>query len=317
MQAIGGYFELELCRNEHYHLDALRLNSGRHSLEYVLKSRNCYRVLIPQYSCDSLLEPVERLGIVFEYYKIDHKMFPEATPNMDANDAFLYINYFGLCDDHVIALSRVYGQQLIVDNTMAFFSTPVDDIDTFYSARKFFGVPDGAYLYTNIKLEEELEQDRSFESAKHLTKRIDLSPEDGYADFVENNSRIRETPLRTMSKLTERLLGSLNYDAAARRRSENYRILHRHLGHLNEMTLPDEPPLGPMAYPFLYRKEELRKKLHERRVFVPTYWPNVLKDASESSFEYKLARWVLPLPIDQRYGESDMLELLERMENEL
>ncbi len=35
MDAIGGYFELELRKGEHYHKDALKLNTARNCFEYV------------------------------------------------------------------------------------------------------------------------------------------------------------------------------------------------------------------------------------------------------------------------------------------
>ena len=38
MKTIGGYFELELKKNEEYHKDALSLNTGRNALEYILKT---------------------------------------------------------------------------------------------------------------------------------------------------------------------------------------------------------------------------------------------------------------------------------------
>ena len=37
MEAIGGYFELELHKGEHYHKDAIRLNSGSNCFEYILQ----------------------------------------------------------------------------------------------------------------------------------------------------------------------------------------------------------------------------------------------------------------------------------------
>ena len=36
MEAIGGYFELELQQGEEYHKDALRLNTARNCFEYIL-----------------------------------------------------------------------------------------------------------------------------------------------------------------------------------------------------------------------------------------------------------------------------------------
>ena len=37
MKPIGGYFELELRGGEHYHKDAIRLNTARNCFEYVEK----------------------------------------------------------------------------------------------------------------------------------------------------------------------------------------------------------------------------------------------------------------------------------------
>lgn len=40
MKEIGGFFELELPQKEEYHSKAIRLNTGRNCLEYILKSNN-------------------------------------------------------------------------------------------------------------------------------------------------------------------------------------------------------------------------------------------------------------------------------------
>lgn len=44
-KAIGGYFELELRKGEHYHKNALRLNTARNCFEYVLLVRKYTKVL--------------------------------------------------------------------------------------------------------------------------------------------------------------------------------------------------------------------------------------------------------------------------------
>ena len=81
-----------------------------------------------------------------------------------ANDEYLYVvNYYGqLTKRKVLELKHRFAQ-IILDNTQAFFQKPLDGIDTIYSCRKFFGVPDGAYLSTNKRLSEELEIDISRE----------------------------------------------------------------------------------------------------------------------------------------------------------
>ena len=60
--------------------------------------------------------------------------------NLVGLEAFLYTNYFGLKQGCVKLLEKKYGDHLIVDNAQAFFAKPIKGIDTFYSARKFFGL---------------------------------------------------------------------------------------------------------------------------------------------------------------------------------
>ena len=71
MDAIGGYFSLELPIHEEYHKYALKLNTGRNCLEYILRCRHYSKVYIPYYTCDVILEPLQKLGIAFDFYHIN------------------------------------------------------------------------------------------------------------------------------------------------------------------------------------------------------------------------------------------------------
>ena len=70
MKPIGGYFELELTRGEEYHKHAIRLNTGRNSLEYILRVKEYRTVHIPYFICESLLEPLRKLSVKPKYYHI-------------------------------------------------------------------------------------------------------------------------------------------------------------------------------------------------------------------------------------------------------
>ena len=67
----------------------------------------------------------------------------------------------------------------------------------------------------------------------------------------------------------------------------------------------------PMVYPYLTDRDDLRSKLQSERIYVATYWPNVLRDSAPGSMEYCWADRCLPLPIDQRYGTEDMQRIIE------
>lgn len=311
MKAIGGYFSLELPRYEEYHKGALRLNTGRNCLEYILRSRKYKKVYIPYYTCEVILEPFKKTGTEYEYYHINYDFELVSDVCIGKDEALLYTNYYGLKQRYVEHLAERYGQQLIIDNTQAFYAKPIEGIDTFYTCRKFFGVPDGAYLYTDHLLDVELEQDQSYERMDSLTKRIDLSPEAGYQDFHNISKSLVGQPIKRMSKLTQRMMLGIDYDNIARCRRTNFMTLRNALCDSNCSNLPLNDDIVPMVYPYMVAKEGLREKLIANKVFVARYWPNVLDWTEKGSIEYQLTEQMLPLPIDQRYGEEDMKKIIE------
>ena len=135
---IGGYFELELPRFTEYHSEAIALNSGRFCLEYVLRCRKYKKVYVPYFTCDSAVEPIIKLGITYEFYHIDKNYHIIEDIELQENEALMYTNYWGLHDGYCSELVSKYKKQLILDYTQAFFSRPIEGVDTFYSCRKFF-----------------------------------------------------------------------------------------------------------------------------------------------------------------------------------
>jgi hypothetical protein len=311
MDAIGGYFSLELSLREECHKDAIRLNTGRNCLEYILRARGYKKVYVPYYTCEAVMEPINKLGILYEFYHIDIQFEIRDRFTLKADEALLYTNYYGLKQRYVEQLSEKMGTRLIVDNTQAFFAKPIKGIDTFYTCRKFFGVADGAYLYTDKLLDMDFEQDESCDRMAHLLKRIDLSAELGFADFRKVDDGLDNQPIRRMSKLTQRIMQSIDYEAAAKKRRVNYQMLHEVLGEENNLVLSLEEDAVPMVYPYLAPIMGLREKLIENKVFVARYWPNVLEWTTKDDIEYLLAYQMEPLPIDQRYGQHDMKRLID------
>lgn len=310
-KAIGGYFGLELRHGEHYHKDAIRLNTARNCFEYVLRSRQYAKVYIPYYTCEVMLEPLNKLGVQYEFYSVNEKLEPVVLPDLKENEAFLYTNYYGLKQDCVLKLANCFGNRLIVDNAQAFYAKPIQGIDTFYSARKFFGVADGAYLYTDELLEEEFPQDESFYRMSHLLKRVDVSAEFGFSDFRANDDSLIGQPIKRMSNLTAAILESIDYDNAAKQRRENYLFLDSVLGEQNKIRLELDNDAVPMAYPYWTNDDSLRKKLIDNRIYVAKYWPNVMEWSNPCVLEYELTFHILPLPIDQRYCEEEMNGIIE------
>lgn len=312
MSEIGGYFQLELPGGKEFHQPSVRLNSGRNALEYILIAKKYRKIYLPYYTCDVLLEPLQKHHITFEFYEVDDKLEPIFDyQKIDDNDAFLFTNYFGLKDNFVTSLA-LKVKTLIIDNAQAFYAKPIKDIDTFYSPRKFFGIPDGAYLFTNTILFEKFEHDTSYQRFEHLLKRIDISTEDGYADFTKNDNSLINQPIKLMSPLTQKLLESINYMVIAEKRRENYMYLHEYLKTKNSLWFSELDGQVPMVYPFFDKTGILRNKLTANKIYTALYWQNVISwQPNKHSTEYEFATNIVHLPIDQRYTTKDLDKILQ------
>lgn len=317
MEPIGGYFSLEINDGREHHVRALRLNAGRYALEYILGARGYRKVYLPFFICDSVLQPFKRLGVEYEFYHINEQLEPATKLHPKVDEAVLYVNYFGLKNRFGSSFFHLY-HNTILDYTQAFYSEPGNgsedpsmQCDTFYSCRKYFGVPDGAYLYTNCLLDDEITQDESFERMNFLTKRIDLSPQEGYADFQANDKNLSAVGMRRMSKLTQAMMCGIDYTAKANHRIRNFHILDKELRGTNQFQWEMDYCTVPLVYPYLIEDgARLRQHLIDKQVFCARYWPNVLEWCKKDDWEYHLTENLVCIPVDQRYGEEEMRHVL-------
>lgn len=316
MKAIGGYFEFELHKGPHYHKQALRLNTGRNCLEYILRCRGYEHIYIPYYGCEVMLEPINKLGVRYTFYHVNELLEPVELPELGDKEAFFYTNYYALKNDFIKALALRYGNQLIVDNAQAFFAQPLDGIDTFYTARKFFGVADGAYLYLCGKDNaDELPQDESWNRMNHLLMRHDGGAQFGFEAFHTNNGSLHNQPIKRMSRVTEAIMQSIDYAEVMQQRRNNFKFLHQQLGEQNGLKhMIDEPVLG-LDYPFYIEDHTLRQRLIDNQIFIAKLWPNIADWCEEGSLEWNLMNYTFHLPIDQRYGIDDMQRIVDVIKN--
>lgn len=311
---IGGFCGLELPSfNNFPHKKGIYVNSGRSAFEYILRSLGeVKKVYLPFYTCHSLSEKLDQLGISCGFYSLDDRLeiAERGRPAPRPGEYVLYTDYFGIKRPYVQRLHTLYPGRLIIDNATALFSPPLPDTPTFYSPRKFSGLPDGGVAYVPGVPPELPERDVSYPTASFLLQSMDESLEAAADACEENERRLARAPLRAMSRLTEYLIHGIDYDRAARRRRQNYVHLHRTLGPLNKLAVP-ATLCGPFCYPFRTNVAELRNFLIDRGIYIPTLWPHLLDSPYEGSTESKLARELIPLPVDQRYGRVEMESILE------
>ena len=305
-EAIGGYFELELHKGEHFHKYAICLNTARNCFEYILWARKYQKIYIPYYTCEVLLQPLKRLHVDYEFYSIGMDLEPLEVKHLEEGEAFLYTNYFGVKQSCVERMYKMYGMQLIVDNAQAFFAPKINGVDTFYSPRKYFGVADGGYLYTDCHLDMNFPLDKSYKRMNHLLVRMEDGSEAGYALFKSADDSLDNQQICRMSILTDSLLRNVDYASIRQQRLANFSFLHEKLGRSNRLTFEMADGDCPMVYPYYADSVSLRGKLIANKVYVAQYWPNVLEWCSSYDIEFELCQHILPLPIDQRYGKEEM-----------
>lgn len=305
-KTIGGYFELELNIGKEYHFNAIKLNSGRSCLGYVLNATKCSKIYIPHFTCDAVINCVKKTKINFDFYHIDENLEPIFDINKVKNsELFLYTNYFGIKDNYIKKLIKI-SKNIIIDNSQSFFSAPEKGIYSFYSPRKFLGVPDGGYLYTDNISDYNYNKDISYLKFNHLIKRIDIGAEIAYSEFLKNEKKIDKSPILKMSNLTHILLKSINYENIKERRKNNFNYLQKHLTNQNQFIIDKNSSQIPLNYPFLSKKMGIKEKLLASKIYTPTYWPNILKTKFSKTIEYDYAKNMIFLPIDQRLEIKDL-----------
>lgn len=308
MKEIGGYFEFETYNGRMLHEDGILLNCGRSCLVYLIRARGIKTIYIPYFMCDVMFEVCKKNDVEVKYYRIGTDFLP--LPINIQSDEWLYLmNYYGqITTEKIMELGEKYNR-VIVDFAQDYFREPIKGLDTIYTCRKFFGVTDGAILYTDAKKLDGFEIDESFERLRFIAGRYERTASEFYQNAVENNAYYDNEPIKYMSKLTRNILRSLDYKSIKDRRTENYIYLHERFKKINRLDVRIVE--GAFAYPlFIKDGSNIRKKLAERRIYVPVLWPNVLSLPS-GFLEFEFAKNILPLPCDHRYSKEDMDEVVK------
>lgn len=309
MREIGGYIELDTYRGRMLHDDGIKLNCGRNALAFLLDNRHIKHLYFPKFMCDSCDKVLSDHRVNVEKYDVGLNFKPILKRIKD--DAWLYlVNFYGqLTKQDILLYKDLFNGRLIVDNAQAYFDAPIENIDTLYTCRKFFGVADGAILYTNDPTDKEraesLSIDESFYRMRFLLGRYERTASEFYAEYVENNNFFQDELVKRMSVLTENLLHGVDYGFIKDRRTENFFYLQKKLKDINLLSV--HIPEGAYMYPLMIENGTLaRKALQAEKIYIPTLWPAVFNVCNVDELNYKMARDILPIPVDQRYDTDDM-----------
>lgn len=297
MREFGGYIEIEHYKGNEYHTGCLALNSGRNCLRYLIRARQIQKIMLPRLQCQVIEEVCRREGVQIQWYEVKALEKPYQDEQLE-DEVFLYlINYYGQLEKNYLEKLLAGHKRVIVDNAQDFFCGPIEGVDTIYTCRKFFGVPDGAYLYTDAQADFTLQADFSYDRMGFLLGRYECGAEKFYQNYRENEAWLDKQGLSAMSALTHNILRSIDYERVKQTRTSNAKRLDAGLGENNLLTVKNMT--GVYLYPYFCADgEKLRKKLIERKIFVPVLWQNVLEDCDIDTAEYNFSKNMVPLPCD-------------------
>jgi hypothetical protein len=307
-------------------------SSGRGSLRALLRLINGENALLPNYICQSVISAFEQEGYSIVFYPInadysfDIKSVEDLIP---VADVFFMIHYFGFLQNQAVidSLKQVCVKNstiIVEDTTHSIFTTPLTcGTYAIASLRKWFGLPDGAVVYSYDShinyLNQYLSTDTGFTNLRligMLQKNAYLSGLSGNPDqhlsLLEAAEKylVGHPSLACISELSWQMLCGLKPKKMIDCRRNNYKLLYNAISHGSTADIAS-PALDENTCPLFLvvktaRRDALRLFLMKHQIFCPVHWPvedqRLLEDDGlRENFGKNLS-----IPIDQRYNPAHM-----------
>lgn len=298
------------------------------------------QILLPAYTCQTVITPFEELGWSISYFGIKKSLHIDCDNLQQCCEELspvlvLVHPYFGMTFDsmEVSCLNKVhqFGIKIIVDLTQCVFLARNFTFADYYvgSYRKWFPIPDGGFLQSNIS---------TFYPHKKRKVNEDFVNTQVDAMYLRNvyfgnsDQQIKDISIRlskaanlmvdkkisphSISSLSKKLLMSEDWSDNQKRRINNYTYLFDFFPE-SEMFVPvcrdiSRVTTAPLYFT-IYAKERgaLQEMLSSYGIYAPVIWPveneNVLiNDEVRFIYEHLLA-----IPCDQRYDISDMERIIK------
>lgn len=296
------------------------------------------KVLLPAYTCQTVIDPFLQEGWVIEYYNISRKLRID-TGHLKSKYAdfkpqiCLAHPYYGadLNQDELDALSDLKkdGCILVEDLTQCVFSTQRSDIFDYFtgSYRKWFPIPDGAFLIgknldVDVTMTENMDFVQSMADAMYLRGAFHRTGDNNIKEISRRVGNVAISYIsgtiepHNMSGLSQYLLFGIDIEAAKKKRFANYRYLYDYLQE-SSIFQPvdrniDELTCAPLFFPIYVKDRSVfQKKLAQQEIYAPILWPVHTESVVINDSIKRIYDEILMLPIDQRYGEDEMKRVVE------
>lgn len=316
--------------------------SGRTALTAIILDLKCKgkkKVALPEYCCESMIEPFLRQGMEVCFYPVwrDESGLKFELETGNAYDAVLLVDFFGYMSEEMkeaVLQSQKQGKSVILDVTHAvFLENKTCDADyVFGSYRKWTAVEAGFVLgkyAANLNSWECNVTGKTYLALRNQARAIKTEFVTG--DYVNEDQRraqlslfakaeeyLDQEYLSDTDEENKRLIASLDSEYISKRRKENAKFIYGCLPQL-KFCQPMFPRLSednvPLTVPILLtngQRDSLRAYLRECGIFCPIHWPltemHIVGDGALKIYESELS-----LVCDQRYSITDMTFMMEKV----
>lgn len=311
--------------------------SGRTSIYYVLKNillkHNVQRVYMPSYSCASMVQAFDDLGIEVEYYDVYYNEGLKYNIDFEEEcDIFFAMNYFGYSDTNMeeyIKKFKEKGKIVIEDITHSILSEKRYSQYSDYlvgSLRKWFPVSSGALAVAmNSKFDLELEDRQNEElinakSKAMQNKKIYIENKEGskeeFLNQYNESNKILEKDYKdySMDEKSFEIIMGIDLEKIKAQRRENAKIIYEKLKTVLDIRfLVDKFKEDDclLFVPILIKNEtrnDLRNYLISKNIYLPIHWPQ--EEKINNIFDKELS-----LVCDQRYQKEQIEEYVNLIIN--
>ena len=338
MREIGSEFwTVDLNKNYDNNLDFLKfgkdfrlLMSGRTAIDFVLKDfkDNKKVVYMPDYCCESMIQPFKDNGYKIVYYNVDI-VNNSYCIDIDFNcSVFFAMSYFGYSIsnmDKYIEQFSYRGVVVIEDITHRFLCDINHCKSSTYmiaSLRKWFPIISGAVAikFTGVfkvdisdyTIDEDLVSKRK--KAMNLKRQFIDGKFDDKNYFLnlysESNKAIKYYNNKKIDELSFDILKHLDINIIKKTRIENCNKIESLISKNQKTKLLYKYNKGdcPLFVPIvLYNRDFIRNELVNNGIFLPVHWPNEI-DSKNSIYDSELS-----LVCDQRYNTNDIEEYIKKL----
>lgn len=301
-------------------------------------------VLIPAYTCQTVITPFEEAGWHCEYYSISRSLRIDEQSLLDLVEKYhpslvVVHPYYGMDLDEneksPLTMIKQQGVDIVVDLTQCLFSTEDYSFASFIVAsyRKWMPIPDGGYLkslsqrvvisqpesenseFSEREIVAMYLRGQYFENEQQRTKAISIRLSKA-ADFIAESN----IAPHKMSQVAYNLMKNENIELNQRCRFDNYTYLYHNILESDKITKVckdiDAVTTAPLYFTIYVKdRSSLQKILAQDAIYAPVIWPvedeRVLID-EDVKYIYN---HLLAIPCDHRYDQNDMQRVIEIINN--